>query len=774
MSQSKRDEKKKEVNLSMSVCAYCKASFSGQSQFCCHSCELLSNWVNDGHAPLEHVQDISDKWRKYNLETLENTFNFSNDSQIKKFRFYLEGLQCSSCVHLLEDFPQYCSDVISSKVDFSAHSFYVECKSTISLGTICQAIEQLGYIPTPLKEKSDYDLAKKNENRNDLKRIGVAGAVAGNAMLFSIPIYAGLGGELAEVFKWISFLIFLPVVLYVAIPFYKKAWASLLVRRVNVDMMIVVALISGFLFSTFNLIKHADEIYFDSTASFIFLILLTRYLLKYNQDKLLASNLYADLFNNEVFELNFDDGKAEYVTFDTIKKDQEFSVKKDQLLPCDAKLLSIDCDFDLSYLTGESLPQSRSKGDTVLAGSRLLNKSAQLICETPATESLLAQSLNRIEFENKSKNEMQTLSDLVSHRLTLAVFSVAALFFIATYHVLGFEAFKRCLALITIACPCAVAFGTPLAQSLGLKRASKNGFFIKSAVVFEKLTDIKKIIFDKTGTLTSSQLALVKTVPNNLSDKYKSIILGLEKLSLHPVALTLKHIWSGVPLTELINVTETKSIGVQSLYSGHQYRLAKAPMVVNSQALQVDFSIDEKVVSSLYFDEQIKPEVPYVLGKFKSLGYSTVMLTGDRLNRAKQVADEVGLELDSVFAEKSATDKEQFIQKQNPCLYVGDGLNDIGALSKAHVSFAIKGTFESTLQVSDIYAPKKDLNSILEIIQLSKKVQSTVRCNLAFALFYNFIGGAFALLGFINPLVAAILMPISSFAITAHTVWRFR
>lgn len=757
----------------MSNCTYCHSTFTGNSQFCCQSCELLSNWQIYGESPLEKKIVISDKWLKYNQVELEKTFNFSKCPVYKKFRFYIEGMQCSSCVHLLEDFPNYCEDITFSQVNYAKQTFVVEAKNSISLGTICQAIEQLGYEPTVLKESVDYESAKKNENRNDLKRIGIAGAVAGNAMLFSIPIYAGLNDDLGFVFNWISFFIFLPIIFYVAIPFYKKAWASLLVRRVNIDMMIVVALLSGFIFSTYSLIKNSNEIYFDSTASFIFLILLTRYLLKHHQNKLLNKSLFSDLFVNEVYEVQVINNLS-YLTFDQIKENQLFYAKKNQLVPCDAILQSEKSEFDISFLTGEAYPQVRHQGDRILAGSRLLSVNSSFFSVGLAVDSHLAISLNRVDTSRNSHSAIQTLSDLISHRLTLVVFSIAGLFFILTYQSLGIEAFKRCLALITIACPCAVAFGTPLAQSLGLRKAAQKGFYITSETVFEKLIKIKKIIFDKTGTLTDSQLNLVSTIPAEISETHKSIILGLEKLSMHPVALSLKSIWANFAIKDIPEVCEIAGLGVEAIDHGRQYGLFKSYSDSKDNLLQVDFLVDHKKTSSLFFKENIKDEASDVIQKFQNQGFDIKILSGDCYSRALEVSQSLGISSDSVFAEQSAQSKQIVIQNENPCIYIGDGLNDIEALAEAEVSFALKGAFESTFQVSSIYAPQKDLNSISEMIDLSKKIHRTVKTNLAFALLYNGVGGAFALAGFINPLVAAVLMPISSFLITVHTVARLK
>lgn len=762
----------------MQECTYCKAPANEGQVYCCQSCEFLANWVKLGLTPIEqdgfrNKTKISDKWNKYNISELEQEFNFSNKSEFKKFRFYIEGLQCSSCVHLIEDLPLYCDQVLVSRLNYSKRILEVEIKNEFLLGELCQLIEKLGYEPAPLKENSDYEKATRSENRKDLMRIGVAGAVAANEMLFAIPIYAGLDGPLAIVFKWIGFILFLPLVFYSAVPFYKKAWTSLIVRRVNVDMMIVVALLSGFVFSTYSLLRGSDDLYFDSTASFIFLILLTRYFLKHHQDKLIKKNIFADLFENDIYEVT-QNNITQYLPFNKINVGQLVRIKANQLIPCDGHLKSLNSEFDFSFLTGEAYPQKRHQNDFLQAGSRLVSAEAYVQCDRAAIDSELAQSLMKIDLQRETKNVFQTITDIAAHRLTLVVFSLAALFFIFTYQYLGFEAFKRCLALITIACPCAVAFGTPLAHNLGLRKASQSGFFIKSENVFEKLNQIKKVIFDKTGTLTSSHLKLIRTFPPNISDEYKSIILGLEKSSLHPVAISLQQAWSQIPTKNINHVSEMPGIGVEASYDDDIYRLSKSSADNGDRLIQVDFSVNDRRIAYLYFEESIQPEAQSVIGKFYKKNFEVMMLSGDKRSRAIEVAKELRIRPAHVFAEQSADTKKIIVEKESPCLFVGDGLNDLPALQTAHVSFAIKGSFESTLQVSDIYAPKKNLNSLLEIFNLSEKVQSTVRANLFFALLYNTVGGAMALMGMINPLLAAILMPVSSFLITAHTTWRLR
>jgi len=764
----------------MVICDYCSTQFNGIGRFCCNSCEILYAWLKEGKSPIKNILSVSKDLEKFNFSEIDLKYNLNQsvdtnrDFAYKRYRFYIEGLQCSSCVHLLEDLPQFEKKVISSRLNFGKCLLELETNQDILLGELCQMITDLGYRPTPLLKESDYDLAKKIENRKDLIKIAVAGAVAGNEMLFSIPLYAGLQGDLATVFKWISFFIFLPLLFYSAQEFYKKSWIGLLIHRLSVDMMIVVALWSGFLFSTYSLLSGGDEIYFDSTASFIFLILITRFFLKKYQDKFIHKDLFTELFVNEIYEVSKGDLNVFRTSFDQIKESQLIKMQQNQLLPCDAVLLTDECEFDVSFLTGEAYPQKKHKNEAVYAGSRLLSSQALILCKSQSHQSALAKSLKSLEVVNESKNKFKYLADVVSHRLTLVVFSLAGLYYLFTFDELGVEAFKRSLALITIACPCAVAFGAPLAQSIGLKKAFKEGFYIRSESVFEKLHQIKKIIFDKTGTLTSTHLELIKTFPHDLSEENKEIILGLEKKSMHPVAISLKKTWAGTATKNIKQIKEVIGQGVEGQYNDHQYRLGKPLVQPADGSLQVDLSIDEKKTAYLFFQEKLKPESAKLVDKLYDREFTVMLLSGDIRSRALDVGKQLLIRPANIFSEQSEESKKHIIEKENPCLYIGDGLNDLKALQAAAVSFAVRGPFEATFQICDIYAPRKNLMSILEIFDLSKKVYSVIQSNLMFAIFYNSIGGILALGGFINPLMAAVLMPISSILIIGHTVWRLR
>ena len=753
-------------------CVYCHGHNSTSSQFCCQSCELLFNWFNNQKNPVA-TSDFS-KWSHYNNREIENQFNLANaDQNFKTFKFHLEGLQCSSCVHLLEDLPVFENRVLKSKINFSKSLLDVDVSQEMNLAELCSIIESLGYKPTVFKEVSEYEQAKKQEELSELKKIGVAAAVAANEMLFAVPLYGGLTAELATIFKWVSFVVFLPLLLFSASGFYKRAWSSLVIGRVSVDLMIVVALWGGFLLSTFSLLTGREDLYFDSTASFIFLILSTRYLLRFHQNKYIKKDLFVDMFKDQVYEV-LKKNRSVFKVFSEIEVGDKVKLQQGQFLSFDCKLLSEKCITDISFLNGESLPHSYYVDDVLQAGSKILSHHVEVECVQISKKTQLAKTLVQIEMLAHDKTKYQTLTDVISHRLTLTVFSVAGLYFILTYSDLGYEAFKRSLALITIACPCAVAFGTPLAHHLGVRKALRNGFLIKAENVFEKIARVKKVIFDKTGTLTSSELKMVRTFPVQLDDEVKSIILALEKNSLHPVAVALKKEWVNIAPLKLAKTSELVGRGVEGEYEGVNYQLTKSYDEQNPNLIQVDFKMNGMAKAYLFFEETLLPESRAVVQDLYDKDFEVMLLSGDKRNRVIEIARQLAIRPALAFSEKSFEEKANFIQQQNPCMYVGDGLNDLQALKAAEISFAVRGPFEATLQVSDIYAPQKKLNAVVEIIKLAEKVQSTVNGNLLFAVFYNAAGGVLALMGFINPLVAAVLMPISSLIITLHTVWRLK
>jgi Cu+-exporting ATPase len=260
-------------------------------KYCCSACEVL-----DGNfsAPSVKIMDSFSHLDQVNFKS-----KYQLDSQPFDYELYVEGTHCSSCIHLIEDIPDFDDSVIEARVNFSQSRLLLKVTPKFSLAKLAHLLVSWGYKPHFLEKDSNSSELVHIENRNLLKNLAIAGACAGNIMLFVIPVYSGLNGSLATAFNWMSFVLFLPILLYSGVPFYKGAWNSLRYKTVNVDLPITIAMVSGFLLSTINLVRGSGAIYYDSTASFIFLILCARYFLKRTQQKFVSAIQYQDFFGNQ-------------------------------------------------------------------------------------------------------------------------------------------------------------------------------------------------------------------------------------------------------------------------------------------------------------------------------------------------------------------------------------------------------------------------------------------------------------------------------------------
>lgn len=733
-----------------------------QSMFCCAACEVL-------YQKIPSPQPAKDQEYGY-LDQQNFREMYENKKTYYQFQLHVEGLHCSSCVHLLENIPEYDAQVLEARVQFSRSQLALRVGSDFSLSRVARLLKHWGYEAKFLNSEEAIDQALLKENRENLKRIAVAGACAGNIMLFVVPVYAGLTGTLADIFNWMSFVLFLPILFYSALPFYRGTWMSLRYHVVNVDLPIALALWGGFILSTVNLISHRGEIYYDSTATFIFLILAARYLLKRVQQNHLSPMTVNELLRQRNIKRKSEQGE-DIIPLQAIRAGDILLIESGESLPVDGRLVSQAASMDLSLLNGESFPQIFSCGMLLSAGSTVLEESIQIEAVSVVDESRLAKMLREIESESLKKTELIQLTDRWAQRLILSVFLIAVVFFAFYFPVNPQEAFNRTLALIVLACPCALAFGAPLTYGLALKKAQSMGIWIKNGVSFDRLLKIENIFFDKTGTLTEGQLRLARMEPSVIPLEWQKIILSLERESFHPVAFALRAAFAPQELFAVESRQEILGLGVQGEISGHQYSLQTLSESIHDDSLGVMLMKDKQILCRLYFDDPLRLEARQMVQTLNQQGLKTNILSGDRQNRVAKTANECGIEIQNCFGELFPEDKKEILLRSKNTCMIGDGSNDALALAAADVGIAVKGSMPLSLQATDIYFLRGGLSPFLDLMKLAKQTRKTLLRNIVLALIYNIIGGAMALTGLINPLVAAVLMPISSALIVISTLW---
>lgn len=723
------------------------------------------------------IDSISENLQKVDLSYLdapESKSLYWNENSEYQVQLYIQGIHCSSCVHLLEKLPQFNPQVLEARVDFGKSTLFVRLKEDASLGKLSQSIQELGYKPTFLTTQKNIQDEFARENRIALKRLAVAGAAAGNIMLFVIPVYSGLTGGWAQAFNWMSFLLFLPVLLYSAIPFYRGAWAALRHRNISVDLPITIALLSSTALSFFNLVQGSEQIYFDSTASFIFLILAARFLLKKTQQSYLAPSHLQSFVHADHYE-SLVDGAWKKLPVSALQVGMNLRLQRGQILPVDGTLLSQSAIINTSLYNGESLPQNFTLGMSVLSGSQVLSESAEFKVEKNQDQSLLGRLLLELEQGIYKKSNFMSLTDRLSQYLILTVMLLAIGFFIVYSQVDFHEAFNRSLALIVLACPCALAFGTPLTFGLALKKAQKKGILIKESQALEKVSALKKIFFDKTGTLTQGQLTLTFTEPAHLDLEVQKRILALEGHSFHPIAFALRKSWSNVTgLPKVKKVKEIFGLGLQGKIQDVQCEVRTLSDSLHDEDLAIGYYENQQLVAQLYFKDELREEAPHVLEQLRQRGLDFELLTGDHRNRALPIAQACQMTPQQVHASLFPEEKAQRIHEQDNTCMIGDGFNDSLALQAADVGILMKGSASLNQAHADIYFIRSGLTPLLDLIQIAETGKKVLKRNLTLSLVYNIIGAILALLGFIDPLLAAVLMPISSFAIILSTWWGFR
>lgn len=745
-------------------CLHCGSTTQGDA-YCCVACERLHNQFETKKLEIDPELLFLDQ---ANFREL-----YLDRNSEYQYQLYVEGLHCSSCVHLLEKIPEFDPSVLEARVEFARSRLALKVNEAFSLAQLMTLLKSWGYTPSFLKPEESSDEALLKENRSALKRIGVAGACAGNIMLFVIPVYAGLAGHWQNIFNWMSFFLFLPILFYSALPFYKGAWNSLRYQTVNVDLPISLALWSGFLLSTVNMIRGNGHIYYDSTASFIFLILCARYLLKRVQQNFLSSYNLRDFIQTDKFRLQTENEES-LISLNEIRPGDILLLEKGQSCPIDGTLLSEEALIDLSILNGESFPRRFHHKMEILAGSKILSPYIKIQVLKQARESRLALLLKDLEQGSWHKSDFVSLTDRLAQRLIITVFATAALFFIFYFNIDVQEAFNRSLALIVLACPCALAFGSPLALGLSLKKAREQGILIKDSNSLEKILQVKNIFFDKTGTLTEADLKLTSTEPLALDLETKTILISLEQSSYHPVAFALRKTWPEIHSQPVTNLKETLGEGVSGWMNSHFYELKALNESLHEEALALVLLKDGQACARLYFEDPLRADAVACLNEIKTSKTQYFLLSGDSRERVLNVAQACGIEKEQAFYELFPEDKKEIIlQHKNTCM-IGDGANDALSFMAADVAIAMKGSANLSLHAADIYFTHGGLRPFLKLIHLAHQARRVLVRNLSLSLIYNLVGGVLALGGFINPLLAAILMPLSSIIIILSTWWGLR
>lgn len=708
---------------------------------------------------------------------------FTAPKKPNTMRFYVEGVGCSKCLAKIENLKRSYSQVVEASMDMSKNILRLEVTPKGRFAPFISGLEKLGYKAHPISEGQDQSAMQARENRRMLRRIGIAAFCTGNIMLFAVSSYGGLTGAIEEYFNWLSMLLALPVMLYSAQPFYQNLWTALKASRPSIDMPIVLALLIGFGLSAMNTIRGTGDVYFDTLTTLVFLLLSARYFLKRIQQSYLSSSFFLPFLNQDKVRVWSPDQDKYYLTpLETVKEGDFLLVKKGEKVPADGKVESQDTKSPIyinnAFLTGESLPVQVKNNEAVFAGAELTSDELRLKVTATGEKTRLGSLFEKMEEEVLRRTPLLSLTDKLAQWFTFITVTTGGIFFIvySAYDVT--EATRRALALVILACPCALALATPLTQSLSLLKAARQGYVIKTAEVLEKLKGVSKVVFDKTGTLTEGQFKWLTWLVREPNDLEKSLLYALEESSQHPVA---KALLSSVKLSQNDSLSidqwqEVHGRGVSARYLGDHYEVRGLSEVEfdnnHTGSTQVGFYKNGDLQFAAALGDQLRSDSPRLIHKLQKLSVETHILSGDAESPVAKAAESVGIAANMAHSKMTPESKLEWIKSQRGTLImVGDGANDAAALAASPISVAVQGSMEVSLHAADIYLSRPGVLPIFKLIRLGQDTMKVIYRNLSFSLLYNLIGGIAALMGYVNPLVAAILMPISSLCVLLSSLW---
>lgn len=777
-------------------------------QFCCggcraafqliHSCGLNAYYsmLEPGSltVPPPDAGDSTDKYEEFNQPSFQEKFGTSIAANVREMTLMLDGIHCAACIWLLEKLPQILPGVIEVRLNWARQTVRIHWRTDqLPLSQIARTLNQLGYAPHPVRENQN-ELRRKHANRQHLVRIGIAAAAAGNNMLIATALYLGMFSYMSlgmtEMLRIASCLVGLASFLGPGRIFLQGAWSAIRTRTPHMDLPIALGLTVGSTAGLINTVRGTGEIYFDSLSILIFLLLVGRWVQFRQQNKAAdAVELLYRLTPQKTQKLV--NGKAIETMVDMVQPGDLLEIRPGELVPVDAVIVEGATKIDESILSGESRPLKKSVGDEVLAGTQ--NRDSVIVVRATGTgrQTRLSKIVDLVEQASLEKPAVVQWANQIGGYFVVAVIVLATLTFAFSWLWIGVgDAVDRAVALLIVACPCALALATPLAVSIALGRAAQQKLMVKSGDVLQWLNRPGRIWLDKTGTITTGQMEVVDWYGDK---QWRSVAAALETKSPHPVAQAIRNLVDPAEVEQhTVKDATTRTggisghvdqctvlIGNEQLVSEEGITVPEAWKTRGADILRRNMSpnwvvVNGKVVALVAVGDVVRSDTQIAVNDLQAAGWSVGILSGDHQSIVSQVGKRLGLTAEATLGGLTPEDKLGVIRNDRSdyktVVMVGDGVNDSAALAAATVGIAVHNGAEASLAAAPVYLGAEGLQPILELLKISKSTNKTMRINFVISLTYNTLAASLATVGLINPLVAAILMPISSLTVVAMSL----
>lgn len=756
-----------------------------EKKFCCNGCKTvyeifsqndLSCYYDFETAPGATQQEIKGKYNFLeNDEIVAKLLEFQEDTT-HIVSLYIPHIHCSSCIWILENLQKLQSGINTSQVNFPEKKVRINYNpEKTSLKQIVDLLCSIGYEPYISLE--NFDEGKKKVDRSLIYKIGVAFFCFGNIMLLSFPEYFEVNefwiNQYRGFLRWLIFAISLPAFFYSASGYYVSAWKSIKSGMLNIEIPIALGIIVMFIRSTVDIIFDYGQGFFDSMSGLIFFMLLGKLFQIKTYDFLSFERDYKSYFPIAITKI-LSDGKETSVQVYDIKKGDRLLIRNQELIPVDGILISEKASLDYSFVTGEAVPIDKKSGDKIFAGGKQLGRIIEMEVLFSVSQSYLTQLWSNDVFQKKVDQKHKSITNKISRYFTPALLLLALVSFLYWIFIDTATAFNVFTAILIVACPCALALTAPFTLGNVLRIMGNRKLYLKNAIVIEQLAKVDTIVFDKTGTITTNKKTSITYEGIALTDAELKLLKNTLRGSNHPLS---RRLYEFIPSFDKIEITSFEEIigkGIFATSNMGSIKLGSSQFLEHMsenthKKTKVHVEINGVYKGNYVFNNQYRNGLELL---FENLAkkYNIVVLSGD--NDGEQRILEKMLPSNTTLAfNQKPEQKLEFIEKLQKqgknVMMIGDGLNDAGALAQSNVGISISENVNVFSPACDGILDASQFEKIAFFLKYSKNAMRTIYMSFGLSLLYNVVGLSFAVTGNLLPIVAAIIMPLSTITIVS-------
>ncbi len=766
-----------------------------EKQFCCNGCKTvyeifslndLTCYYDFEKSPGATPLDILGKYDFLDNESIVSKLLDFQEESTAIVSLNIPHIHCSSCIWILENLQRLEKGISSSQVNFPEKTVRITYNpEKISLKSIAHLLSSIGYEPYISLE--NYETGKNNVDRSLTYKLGVAFFCFGNIMLLSFPEYFEVKefwlDQYRGFFRWLIFVLSLPSFFYSASGYYVSAYKSIRSKMLNIDIPIALGIIVMFVRSSFDIFMDYGSGFFDSLTGLIFFMLLGKMFQIKTYSFLSFERDFKSYFPIAITKINTDTSE-EIVPIYDVQKGDRLLIRNQELIPVDGILISEKAEIDYSFVTGEAIPITKKSGDKVFAGGKQIGKVIEMEVLHSVSQSYLTQLWSNDVFQKNVEQKHKTITDRISRYFTPILLLIAFSGFGYWVFINANTAFNVFTAVLIVACPCALALTAPFTFGNILRILGKDKFYLKNALVIEQLAKVDTIVFDKTGTITTNKKSNILYEGNSLSAENLVLIKNALRGSNHPLSRML---YDFLPETKKIKIDHFEEItgkGILAEIDENIIRIgsydfiaqnatlpisAPSPLERVGERTSVHITINAIYYGKYIFNNQYREGLGELFKKL-SANYQIKVLSGDNEGERDTLESILPLGTELIFNQKPEQ-KLEFIKKLQlegkNVMMVGDGLNDAGALAQSNIGISISENVNVFSPACDAILDAGEFKRLDYFLKLSKKAITTIKMSFTLSLLYNVVGLSFAITGNLLPLVAAIIMPLSTVTIVS-------